>query len=195
MIQHYYWPGMREKVREYVTQRLVCQRTKKTNRPKPPLWPLPVLARLLESITLDWMSGLPRDKRGKDSVVHIVDRFTKWVISISNTRHMTYVQLCDLLHEEVFGWIGLPAVITGDRDTPGTAENMRVLIKSMGVKLKSSVAYQPQTDGTTERFIVPCYICYVLLSMRVTRTGLNIFLRCCMRITILCTQQQDLLLI
>jgi hypothetical protein len=51
MSQHYYWPGMLEKVREYTTQCPVCQRTKKTNQPRLPLLSV-VPARPFESITL-----------------------------------------------------------------------------------------------------------------------------------------------
>jgi hypothetical protein len=53
--QHYYWPGMSESVRIYVTSCPVCQRKKKTLQPRPPMRPLPVLARRFESITLDWI--------------------------------------------------------------------------------------------------------------------------------------------
>jgi hypothetical protein len=139
---------MPENVREYVTHCPVCQRTKNTNQPKPPLRPLPVPARPFESNTLDWICGLPKDKRGKNALLHIVDRFTKWVISIPTTMHMTSAQLCNLLYEDVFSWVGLPTVIIGDRDTRLTAENMRELVKILGIKLKLSVAYHPQTDGT-----------------------------------------------
>jgi hypothetical protein len=48
--------------------------------------------------------------------------------------------------------VGLPASITGDRDTRITARETRKLFRYIGVKLKLSVAYRPQTDGHTERF-------------------------------------------
>jgi transposase InsO family protein len=64
---------------------------------------------------------------------------------------MNIVQLCELLWKEEFSWVGLPASIIGDRDSRLTAKQMRELCKFLGVKLKLSVAYHPQTDGTTER--------------------------------------------
>jgi hypothetical protein len=53
---------------------------------------------------------------------------------------------------KVFSWIGLPESITGDRDSRLTAPRMRALSKFLGMKLKSSVAYHPQTDCNSERF-------------------------------------------
>jgi RNase H-like domain found in reverse transcriptase/Integrase zinc binding domain/Reverse transcriptase (RNA-dependent DNA polymerase)/Integrase core domain len=152
MAQHYYWPGMPDGVREYVTHCPVCQRTKQTNQPKPPLRPLPAPARPFQHITLDWISGFPTDRRRKNSLLHIVDRFSKWVISIPCTKTMNTAQLCDVLYKEVFSWVGLPESITGDRDSRLTASQMRALLKFLNIKLKLSVAYHPQTDGTTERF-------------------------------------------
>ena len=49
-------------------------------------------------------------------------------------------------------WVGLPASITGDRDSRLTASQMRALCTYLQAKLKLSVAYHPQTDGTSERF-------------------------------------------
>ena len=152
MIQHYYWPGMPDSVRQYVASCVVCQRTKKTNQPRPPIRPLPVPSRPFEHITLDWISGFPKDKKRKDSLLHIVDRFSKWAISIPTTKEMSSMQLCEVLYKEVFSWVGLPAYITGDRHSRLTAHNMRAVCKYLGIKLKLSTAYHPHTDGTTERF-------------------------------------------
>ena len=102
MSQHYDWPGMPDEIPLYVTRCPVCQRAKKTNQPRPLIRPLPVPARRVEHITLDWISGLPTDKNRKDVLLHIVDRFVKWVISISCTKTMNTVQLCHSLYKEVF---------------------------------------------------------------------------------------------
>jgi transposase InsO family protein len=152
MAQHYYWPGMAETIRLYVIRCPVCQRTKTTNQPCPPIRPLPAPPRPFGPITLDWISGFPRDRRGKDSILHIVDRFSQWAISIPCTKNMTSAQLCDLIWKEVFSWVGLPASIIGDRDTRFSASHFRKLCIYLGVKVKLYIAYHPQTDGTSERF-------------------------------------------
>jgi transposase InsO family protein len=139
-------------VREYVTRCPVCQRTKRTNQPKPPIIPLPVPARPFEAITLDWISALPTDKHRNDSLLHVVDRFSKWAFSVPTNKSMSSLELCDTLYEQAFSWVGLPAPIVGDRDSRLTASAMRAQCKHLQVKLKLSTGYHPETDGESERF-------------------------------------------
>lgn len=152
LAQHYYWPRMAEDVHRYVLQCPTCQRVKPTRQPKPPLQPLEVPSRPFEQITLDWLSGFPANEQGHDSVLNIVDKFSKWAIIIPCDKHMNTKELSNVLYERVFAWIGLPSSIVGDRDTRLTAAQMRGLAKALGLKLKLSVAYHPQTDGQTEQF-------------------------------------------
>jgi hypothetical protein len=118
---------MPESVRTYVIQCPVCQRVKQTNQPKPQLRPLEVPARPFQHTTLDWISSFPTGEKGKNSIFSIVDRFSKWVISVPCTKKMNTMQLCDILYKEVFSWVGLLESITGDRDTRPTAKQMRSL--------------------------------------------------------------------
>ena len=96
---------------------------------------------------------------------------------------MNTVQLCDLLYKEVFSWVGLPASINGDLDSRLTASQMRALCKYLQVKLKLSVAYHPQTDGTSERFHSTMMQMIRAFVSDNHRIGLSTFLRCCMPIT------------
>ena len=124
---HYFWPNMSETVRAYVTQCPTCQRTKATKVQPPDLKPLASPVRPFQEITLDWVSGLPKDVNGNESMLNIVDRFSKWAISIPCDKSMTTEKFCDCLWERVFSWIGLPESIVGDRDTRLTASMMRAL--------------------------------------------------------------------
>jgi len=117
MVQHYYWPSMPDTVREYVLQCPVCQRTKQTNQPRLQTMPLPATSKPFETIALDWLGGFPTDKHGMDSVLHIVDRFSKWAISIPTNKSMSTAGLIDTLYKEVFSWVSLPASIVSDRDS------------------------------------------------------------------------------
>jgi len=152
MNQHYYWPNMPSDVRSYTSSCPICQRVKPTKQQPPPLQPLEVPLRPFQEITLDWLSGFPKDKQGHDGVLNIVDRFSKWSIMIPTDKHMTTAGMCDVLYKHVFSWVGLPASIIGDRDSRLTASWMRKLVKYLVLRLKLSTAYHPQTDGETERF-------------------------------------------
>jgi hypothetical protein len=152
LAQHYYWGNMTSDVHSYVTKCPVCQRMKPTRQPKPPIQPLEVPSRPFDRITLDWMTIGCTTKEGYDSVLCVVDKFTKWAIVIACDKHMSTSGLIDLLYKNVFSWVGLPNSIVGDRDTRLTAGEMRALCRGLCLKLKLSVAYHPQTDGQTEQF-------------------------------------------
>jgi hypothetical protein len=152
MRTHYYWPSMEQNITAYVQSCAVCQRTKSTLQPKLPIYPLPVPQRPFELITLDWLGQFPRNSKGHDSVLNIVDKLSKWVIVIPCSKTMNTDDLCQVLWARVFCWIGLPSSIVGDRDARLTASQMRALCKSLEIQMKLSVAYHPQTDGQTEVF-------------------------------------------
>jgi hypothetical protein len=150
--QHYYWPRMIATVKHYVARCATCQRVKATRQPTPPIQPHEVPSRPFECITLDWLSGFPLNAQGHDSVLNVVDKFSKWAIVVPCDKHMTTQMLVDTLYTRVFSWVGLPSKIVGDRDSRLTASQMRALVKGLSVKLNLSVAYHPQTDGQTEQF-------------------------------------------
>lgn len=150
--QFYYWPAMREDVAEYVRSCPACQRNKPTAGLPVALHPLPVANRPFEWITLDWLSGFPINTHKHDSVLNIVDKFSKWTIIIPVNKNMGTEALCDVLWTQVFSWTGLPMKILGDRDSRLRATQMRAVCKYLGTRLINSAAYHPQTDGQTENF-------------------------------------------
>ena len=91
-------------------------------------------------------------KDGLNSVLCIVDKFTKWAIVIPCDKHMGTQELIDIMYKHVFSWVGLPNSIVGERDTRLTTGQMKALCRGLCIKLKLSTAYHPQTDGQTQQF-------------------------------------------
>ena len=87
-----------------------------------------------------------------NSVLYIVDKFTKWAIVIPCDKHMGTQALIDKLYIHVFSWVGLPSSIVGDQDSRLTAGEMKALCRGLCIKFNLSVAYHPETDGQTEQF-------------------------------------------
>ena len=150
--QHYYWPSLPKDMKDFVRQCPKCQLNKPTVQPTPQIHPLPALTRPFQLITLDWLKGLPKNAQGHDSVLNIVDKFSKWAIVVPCDSHATTRHLCRALWERVFSWVGLPESIIGDRDSRLTASMMQELRKFLKVELHMSSGYHPQTDGQTENF-------------------------------------------
>ena len=152
----YLWEGMRRDVKEYVTTCHICQITKpRLHRPHGYLAEAEVPARPWSQISMDFITGLPTSKRydGKeyDSILVIVDRFTKYSLFIPTTSKITADHLAHIFLEKVYASYGLPEGIVTDRGTLFTSGFWRTFCHLLAVKRRLSTAFHPQTDGQTER--------------------------------------------
>jgi hypothetical protein len=74
---HFFLPRLRSDVEQYVARCTTCNKAKSRLNPHGFYLPLPVPSAPLEDISLDFVFGLPKTKRGRDSVFVVVDRFFK----------------------------------------------------------------------------------------------------------------------
>jgi len=76
--EHYWWISIKKDIIEYVAKCLTCQQVKAEHQvPVGLLQPLPILKWKWETITVDFVMGLPRTQKNHDVVWVIVDRLTK----------------------------------------------------------------------------------------------------------------------
>jgi hypothetical protein len=79
--------------------------------------PLPTPSRPWESISMDYMSGLPSTKHGNDCVFVVVDRFSKMSIMMACKKNITAEATAKLFFERVWVHFGIPQSIISDRDS------------------------------------------------------------------------------
>jgi hypothetical protein len=77
LADHFYWPKMRRDVQRLVQRCITCHKAKSKLNPHGLYTPLPVPSTPWEDISMDFVLGLPRTKRGMDSIFVVVDRFSK----------------------------------------------------------------------------------------------------------------------
>ncbi|KAE8715253.1 Detected protein of unknown function [Hibiscus syriacus] len=149
--EQYYWPHMAEDVQAYVKTCLVCQQDKiEAKKPAGLLQPLPIPERPWESISMDFIIGLPKTD-GLSSIMVVVDRFSKYATFIPASKVCPAVEAARLFLKHVVKYWGMPKTIISDRDTRFTGRFWTELFKLMGSSLNFSTAVHPQTDGQTER--------------------------------------------
>ncbi|GJZ13157.1 transposon ty3-I gag-pol polyprotein [Tanacetum coccineum] len=147
---HFFWPKMLRDVEHFVRRCLPCHRAKGHSLPHGLYMPLPVPLAPWEDVSLDFIIGLPRTQRQKDSIMVVVDRFSKMAHFIAC--HTTYdaVQVANLYFKEIVRLHGIPRTMVSDRDVKFLSHFWITLWRKMGTKLKFSTSSHPQTDGQTE---------------------------------------------
>lgn len=145
----FYWPGLKNEVTLFVKECTTCQRNKIDHiHPQGLLQPIAIPNGAWEAISLDFVEGLPKSK-GKDTILVIVDRFTKYCHLIPLTHPYNAAKVAQEVMDQVIKLHGVPLVIISDRDPIFISSFWKELFTSLGSKVKLSTAYHPQTDGQT----------------------------------------------
>jgi Integrase zinc binding domain/Chromo (CHRromatin Organisation MOdifier) domain len=152
--KHYFWPGARAWITEYIKGCAVCQQNKNlTHRIKTPLYRIPstIDAKPFSHVAMDLITGLPKSD-GHDAILTIVDHgCSRGAIFLPCSSTITGAGIAKLYLEHVFRWFGLPQKIISDRDPRFTSHFGKSLTKALGINQNLSTAFHPQTDGLSER--------------------------------------------
>jgi hypothetical protein len=151
----FHWIGIQSDVTEYVETCAICQgAAAPRHRPYGTLGSLPIPSRPFTELSMDFITGLPPTiHEGKivDSILVIVDRFTKWSIFLAVSCTINAAELAELFHTQVELKFGPPNGIVSDRGPVFTSKFWSKLCYISQIRMRLSTAFHPQTDGQTER--------------------------------------------
>lgn len=148
--RYYYWIGMNQDVRKYVETCIVCQKAKATSSNVSLYQPLPIPNKPWESISMDFVVGLPRAKQGFDRIYVIVDRFSKMANFVPCKTTHDACHIAHLFFKEVIRIYGLPMIIVSERDSKFMSHFWKTLWQKLGTNLSFGSSYHPQIHGKTE---------------------------------------------
>ncbi|KAI2661127.1 Transposon Tf2-6 polyprotein [Labeo rohita] len=149
----FWWRTLRKDVQEYVQACNTCARSKNPNAPSTgELQPLPAPKRPWTSPkrSLDFVTGLP-DSQGKNTILTIVDRFSKAVHLVALAGLPSAKTTAELILEHVVRLHGFPKDIVLDRGPQFTAKFWQAFCRLVGTTSSLSSGFHPQTNGQTER--------------------------------------------
>lgn len=148
--QSFFWKGMKKDIMKFVAKCVVCQ-VNKYECVAPPglLQPLPIPQQKWESISMDFITGLPKSE-GKDAIYVVVDRLTKFAHFIPIQSNYKAQQLAEVFIKEIYKLHGFPKTIISDRDPKFLSHFWQEMFRQVGTRLNMSTSYHPQIDGKME---------------------------------------------
>ena len=121
-----------------------------TKQPPGQYLPLPVPDYPWQEVSLDFVLGLPHTRKQQDSILVVVDRFSKMAHFLPCAKTTDAPHTTRIFFNEIVRLHGIPRCIVSDRDVRFTSSFWKTLWRLMGTTFQFSTAFHPQTDCQTE---------------------------------------------
>ncbi|MBW0560255.1 hypothetical protein O181_099970 [Austropuccinia psidii MF-1] len=142
---------MNQIIKDYVSSCQQCSRNKNIHHKKFGLLkPLQIPSGPWNSLSMDFITQLPLSSNF-DSILVVVDRFSKMAIFIPTYSTITALDLAQIFINHVFSKHGLPISIVSDRGSLFVSSFWTQLCQQLKISRDLSTAFHPETDGQTER--------------------------------------------
>jgi hypothetical protein len=140
---HFFWPKMRRDVERYVSRCTTCNEAKSRLNPHGLYMSLSIPSVPWEDIFMKFVLGLPRTKRGRDSIFVVIDHFSKMThfIPCHKSNNASYV--ADLFFTKIIHLHGVSNTIVLDMDAKFLSRFWRTLWFKLGIKLLFSITCYP----------------------------------------------------
>ena len=149
--RNFWWPHMHTEIATYVQACQECQQMKiDWTAWHAPLVPHNVPPHPWHTISIDMIGPLPTS-HGNDTILVIVDKFSKCLILEPVTTRLTALGVAEIYKRRVFSQWGIFEKVISDCGSTFISEFMVELYKLLKIKKNPSTAYHPQTNGQTER--------------------------------------------
>jgi len=97
--KYFYWPNLQQDVGKYIRSCTSCAIAKPSIKKQGLYTPFPTPSQPWESISMDYMLGLPSTKHNNDCVFVVIDRFSKMAIMAACKKNITAEATAKLFFE------------------------------------------------------------------------------------------------
>ena len=116
--ENFFWPKLETEVARCVKRCVVCMMAKTCGNMRAGLYtPLPVSKAPWEDVRLDFVLGLPRTQRNKDSIMVVVERFSKMAHFVPCNKSNDTSHVSDFYFKDIMSLHGIPKNMVLDRDS------------------------------------------------------------------------------
>ena len=143
-------PGLKNHVADYLAKCLECQQVKAEHRhPTRLLQPLPILEWKWETISMDFITRLPKSTKKNDAIMVMLEKLSKTADFIHVKSTCKEINIANIFMKAIFRLHGMPKEIVSNRDTKFSSNFWKSLKASFETKLLFSTTYHPQNDIKT----------------------------------------------
>ncbi|KAK3272047.1 hypothetical protein CYMTET_19636 [Cymbomonas tetramitiformis] len=152
VLRRFWWKNAADHVGKWVSSCATCQAIRPRNSyPDGLLNPHSIPVRLWQVVSVDFVTGLPITERGFDAFVTFTCKLSKMVhIVPMNFGDSSAHTVARIYFDTVWKLHGAPMKLVCDRDSRFRDAFFQELMKLMGVKVASTTAYNPRSDGQAE---------------------------------------------
>ncbi|QRW27793.1 Retrotransposable element Tf2 protein [Rhizoctonia solani] len=148
--RNYYWLGICADTYWHVDSCKTCQWIRKPKYASIPPQPLELPTRPWQHVSYDMIVDLPKDGNN-NSILVIVDSFTKYVILVECSKKLKAPELADLFLWHIWKRYGMPKKTISDQGRVFNNKFLKALYQRLGIDPHFSLAYHLQSNGQTER--------------------------------------------
>jgi hypothetical protein len=145
------WPGLASQVAAWCRDCQLCQRAKASNSPTSPPMHIANPTQRFSHLHVDLVGPLPTSAGGYTHLLTVLDRSTRGAEAIP--LRSTSAESCATAL--IGSWVarfGVPEQITSDRGRQFCSSLWDALTHRLGVKMRFTTPYHPQSNGAVERF-------------------------------------------
>lgn len=138
-----YWEGMKQGVKKYYEECLVCQHNKSLALSLVGLLlPLEIPKQVWSNISMDFVEGFPKAS-GFEIIYVVMDHLSKYGHFLAMKHPYTTKTMAELFVKEIVRLHGFPTSIVSNRDKVFLSHFWKELFRLAGTKLNRSTAYHP----------------------------------------------------